>query len=176
MNNERIYENEVRLELLDIFPNAYGSRFEIARLPKNVLEEVSKAIYIKRKIYQNAKKKMIHKDPRIKEDIDKYSRKLISSRFISIESENNIDKEAVRLKYLALSDSLKEERRYKVSHILVKTKYQAQKIKGKINKNNSFQDLAIKYSLDRKTRSKDGNLGYFLFNDLKKNLKILLLI
>ena len=97
VNSERIYENEVKLELLDIFPNAYGSNFEIARLPKNVLEEVSKTIYIKRKIYQEAKKKMIHKDPKIKDDIDKYSKKLVSSRFISIKSKNNINKKALRI-------------------------------------------------------------------------------
>ncbi len=171
INNERIYEDEIKEELLGIFPASDPSTFEVHRLPKNVLEEVSKSIFVKREIYKEAKRKMIHKERKIKEDIDRYSRKLISSRFINLISQEKIDKKQIQLKYLEITDELKEEREYKISHILVKTKYQAQKIKDKIKRKAKFNDLVRKYSLDRKTNRKNGDLGYFFVAKLRGEFK-----
>ncbi len=51
--------------------------------------------------------------------------------------------------------------RVKVSHLLVKTKEEAERILLERNiKNRSFSDLAVKYSLDEKTSEQGGDLGW----------------
>lgn len=51
--------------------------------------------------------------------------------------------------------------RIKVSHILVKTSKEAEQVLTERNlKNRSFSELAIKYSLDEKTREQGGGLGW----------------
>lgn len=54
----------------------------------------------------------------------------------------------------------------RVKHILVKTDKEAQSILGKLKKGEDFDKLAAKYSIDKTSAAKGGDLGYFSHGDL----------
>lgn len=53
------------------------------------------------------------------------------------------------------------EEQVKASHILVETEEEAKEIKGKLDANEDFTELAKEYSIDTSTRENGGSLGYF---------------
>ena len=168
VNDERIYKKDVKEELLSMFPGGDPKTFQVERLPKNVLESVSKSIYVKKKIYNNAKDSAVFHDDAIRDQIHRFSKNLITEKFIDSLLSKRVKKKDVRQRYLEISDNMKDARQYNISHILVKTKYQAGKIVNKLKRRQSFAKLAQRYSIDTKTNRQKGNLGYFALENMKK--------
>jgi parvulin-like peptidyl-prolyl isomerase len=168
VNDERIYRSDIEDELLEIFPTSDPKVFEIDRLPRNVLEFIAKEVFIKRSLYKNAKRAMIDKDRDVRGKIDRYSKKIIREHFIDYTVGKKITPRAARARYIELSDEVRDGREVKISHILVKTKYQAGKVVEKIRKNRSFASMVHKYSLDKRTSSTRGDLGYFKDSNIQK--------
>lgn len=172
VENEIIYENDVKDELSEIFPNSDPATFQISKLPQHVLEPIAKEIYVKNRIYKNAKNSLIHRNDLIRKKIAKYSKKIISEYYINSVLDKKTSQKEINNKYLELSEQAQEEKQYKISHILVKTKYQAERILEKLEKKQSFKILAQKYSIDRKTNRKAGDLGYLSPEKLAKEFLI----
>jgi peptidyl-prolyl cis-trans isomerase C len=175
VNNERIYISDAKEELLDIFPRSNPKTFEVRRLPRNVLEMIAKSVYIKRHIYKEAKRSMLHKDPEIRDSVNRYAKKIIRDQFIDLEVRKKITKDAIRSKYLELSDSAKEDKEFGISHILLKSEYQAKKVTQNLNKKASFSKIAQKYSVDKKTNNRGGDLGYFKEDEVQKEFSDIVL-
>jgi parvulin-like peptidyl-prolyl isomerase len=167
VNNNKIYQSEAREKLADFFPGSNPVSFEIERMPNNVLESISKEIYINKIIYKEAKKYLVHQNKEIKDQIKKFSKDIIISYFVESLVNKNITRKKISEKYLELSELASNSKEYAISHILVRTKGQASVIIKKM-KNRRFNDLAQAYSIDKKTRNKGGNLGYFKDIKIKK--------
>ncbi len=174
VDNERIYENDIKDELLEMFPGSNPKTFEVRRLPQNVLELIAKGVFIKRHIYRDARNNMVHQDAEVRDKINRYSKKTIREHFIDEKIGKKVNKKAIQAKYLELSDKVKEDKEFSIGHILLKTKYQADKVIEKINDKQSFFVLAGKYSLDKKTNKKGGRLGYFKEDKVKKEFSVIL--
>ncbi len=175
VNGKIIHESDIKEELLEIFPNSDPKTFEIEKLPNHVLELISQEIFIKKQIYKNAKRTMIYKDKSVKDKIDKYSKNIINEYYINSILDKKITQQILNDKYLELSEAAKDDQQYKISYILLNTEDQAQKIIEKLQnqenkslENESFFDLAQKYSIDKMTGRKGGNLGYFTLKNIKK--------
>lgn len=170
VNNERIYENEIKDELVDMFPNSDPRTFEVEKLPDSVLELMAKGIYVKKQIYQNAKNAKIDKDKIVKEQIDKYSRRVISEYYLTSIVNKKINNRALSDKYAELADNAEENKQYKISAILLPSQELANEVIAKLKANESFTRLVQKYSLDKE--AKDGDLGYFTVKNIKKEFTI----
>ena len=167
VGNERIYENEIKDELFDMFPNSDPSAFQLEKLPHPVLKLIAKGVFVKKEIYKNAKNAMIDKDKVVQDKIDRYSRRVISEYYLTYVINKQITSRALNDKYAELAAQAQDGTRYRISAILVGSKEEAQNIIAKLKSNTSFDYLAQKYSLDKKSKN-NGDLGYFSLKDIKK--------
>jgi foldase protein PrsA len=93
-------------------------------------------------------------------------RKVISDRVLQEKFEERqirswVFSEELQQEYFNEHRSELAKDKIKVSHILVKTKEEAERILQERNlKNHSFSELAVKYSLDLESRDKGGDLGW----------------
>jgi len=171
VGNERIYENEIKDELLEMFPNSDPSTFELAKLPHPVLELMAKGIFVKKEIYKEAKRAMINKDKTVKAEIDKYSERVISEYYLTSMINKKLTNRALSEKYAELSDQMQDGKQYRISVMLFPTKEAADAIIKRLNSHESFENLVQKNSLNA-LENKNGDLGYLSSKDIKKEFLI----
>lgn len=109
VNDVKIYESDVKDELIEMFPKANPESFQVNALPENVLEMLVKGIYIKKRIYNDATHHMVHKNEEVKKDIERYSKRVTREYYLDLTVRKKITKEALQTKYLEIADQNKEE-------------------------------------------------------------------
>ena len=65
-----------------------------------------------------------------------------------------------------LFNSLKMNESVRASHILVKTEDEAKNVIDRLNKGESFEDLATELSIDTASKDKGGDLDYFSYSEM----------
>lgn len=112
-------------------------------------------------ILQKAKKDGLDKDAAVVSKLDEIKKTLTIEALLKKEVEDKVsftEKEAEEY-YNSHKEEFKDGEKVKVSHIMVKTEKEAVDILDKLDKKESFEKLAKKYSIGP-TASKGGDLGY----------------
>ena len=109
-------------------------------------------------LYQEALRRGLKDDPRIKERIRNLEKEFLADHLLFLEM-----RERIQINEKEIEDYFEEHRReyereYRVKHILLNTREDAEKVK-ELLKSNSFSYIANKYSVDPVT-GKGGDLGY----------------
>jgi len=123
----------------------------------------------KRLLVREAKAKGIKEDQEMKRKIAQFRDELILDRYLQEELKNIkvTDKEAQEY-YQNHKEEFETEKQVRARHILVKEEAQAQKILKELQKGGDFSQLAKKYSIDKATAGKGGELGFFTRKDMVK--------
>jgi len=109
-------------------------------------------------LYQEALRRGFKDDPRIKARIRNLEKEFLADHILFLEM-----RERIQISEKEIEDYFEEHRReyereYRVKHILLNTREEAEKVKGLL-KSNNFSYIANKYSVDPVT-GKGGDLGY----------------
>jgi parvulin-like peptidyl-prolyl isomerase len=169
VNGVKIYQRD--LEEFIYFPESFG---EVGLEPKTeekddgILKTAALEAYVARTIYKMAKKHGVAIDNNVKFLTKKYHEGLTREKFLTESVVGPIKEEDLRERYQQLVNMLKDREERRISHLVVATEEEANRIKNMILRLNNFEAMAEKKSLDKESAANGGSLGYVL----KENISI----
>lgn len=164
-DNEVITVEDYMAELETLPPQLQWAVYHNKDLRAKFLDNVVK----KRLLVRAAKAKGIKEDQEMKKKIAQFRDELILDRYLKEELKNiKVTDEEARKYYQNHKEEFKTEKQVRARHILVKDKAQAQKILKELQNGGDFSKLAQKYSIDKATAAKGGELGFFTRKDMVK--------
>ena len=117
-------------------------------------------------INQAAKRSGLLDDPKILTQAELSTQELIYTLYLQRYIVNNpVKNDEVKSEYEIFINNF-DDREFKASHILLKTKTQAQKIIAKLEENDNFSTLAKESSTDESSKDNGGDLGWFEKRDM----------
>ena len=130
-------------------------------------KEFLNALVHKKLMVQNARKMGLDKDAEVRKKIEalmhEVAERVLVEKLIEREIWNKVvvtDKEA-KAYYDKHKGEFQEKEEVRISHILVATEEEAQKIRQELEKGADFAELAKEKSIDQNTAKQGGDLGYF---------------
>ena len=152
------------------------------RLRQNPLEQVYRPLLervIQIKIVANEGRKLkLQDDPEVKRRLAQVEDRLIQEVFLEKTVTGKISDDAVKAKYDELAKEFKGEEEVRASHIVLKTKAEADAIIAQLQKGADFAKLAKDKSISP-SKETAGDLGYFIpsqaikaFADATSTLKV----
>ncbi len=154
----KITEADLESEMQNL-PDYAQSMFEGKEGKKRFLDEVIK----KEILYQEALKKGLDKSPEFKQKLEEFKKLTLISDLLEKEimSKSSVSEQDMKDYYEKNKADFVATSQIKASHILVKTKEDAQKILERLNNGEKFEALAKEASIDRVSGKNGGELGYF---------------
>lgn len=141
----------------------------ITRLPESIRAAAAKqpaefldSLVSEKLLLMEAETKGIQHDQEVQDLIRQSRDRILVTKLLDdqIGKQTVIEDRAVRAYYDTHSDEFKTPYRLRASHILVRTRDEAQKLLDQIRQGESFEELAKMHSLDP-TGAKGGDIGYF---------------
>lgn len=175
INGQKIFRSEVELRLRDVFEgqDSSGKGPELEKLPKEIVEILVKEVYLEKELTKEALRSDVAKSREVQNKIADAKSKIVRQAYIDSVLKKEITSEKINDKYLELSKELEGKKEYQIFHIVVKTKEEAEKVlkelKGKKG-TSRFAELAKKYSIDRDTAEKGGEIDYTLQDSMIKEI------
>ena len=145
-------------DYLNNIQQLFGQNIDINNLKKEEKELIVNEIVNNKIILETAKKSGVENTEEYKAQVESFKNNLAKELFLNKLISENITEEKIRERYDEVNKILVNKKEYKVKHILVKTKAEIDKVVREL-KNNTFEDLAEKYSIDS-SKSNGGDLGY----------------
>lgn len=176
VNDQKIYKSELQNRLRNAFESQnFGTASEvpdILTLPKEVIEILAKEIYLDRELTKTALKSKAAKTNEFKEKIAEAKDRLVRQAYVNSVLKEKVGDQQIQNKYAELSNNLTGKKEYLISHIVTKTKEEAEKIAQELHSKKApkFADLAKKYSIDQDSVASGGNLGYILEDNMFKEI------
>ena len=174
IGKEKILKSEINNKLQSIFADEQQlvSVPKVESLPKEVLEIVVKEIIIDRELIKLAKKSGFDKDPKIIEKVAIYKDRVLKQSYIDSIIDKEITKEKVSEKYAEITNAISGKKEYQISHIVVKSKEDADKVIAELKSKKApkFSDLAKKYSIEQQSAQSGGDLGFILEDNITKEI------
>lgn len=175
INGQKIFRSEVELRLHDIFEGQDASNQgpELENLPKEIVEVLVKEVYLEKELTKEALKSEISKSREVQDKIVDSKNKILRQAYINSIIKKEVTDEKINDKYLELSKELEGKKEYKIFHIVVKTKEEAEKVLKELKTKkgaNRFADLAKKYSIDKDSSEKGGEIDYTLEDSMIKEI------
>jgi peptidyl-prolyl cis-trans isomerase C len=154
----KITEADLESEMQNL-PDYAQSMFEGKEGKKRFLDEVIK----KEILYQEALKKGLDKGPEFKQKLEEFKKLTLISDLLEKEimSKSGVSEQDMKDYYEKNKADFVATSQIKASHILVKTKEDAQKILERLNNGEKFEALAKEASIDKVSGKNGGELGYF---------------
>ena len=136
----------------------FGQNIDVNNLKKEEKELIVNEIVNNKVILKKAIDSGVENTQEYKEKLEAFKNNLAKELFLEKLVNENIKEEDIRARYDEVNKILENKKEYKVKHILVKTKPEIEKVVREL-KNNTFEDLAEKYSIDT-SKDNGGDLGY----------------
>ncbi|MDR3079069.1 MAG: peptidylprolyl isomerase [Rickettsiales bacterium] len=165
VNGIRIYERDLE-EFKDLARDSYGPEPGQGEMDERTLRAAVLEAYVDRVIYRVAEKYGIAAEEEIKFLTRRYQERLVREKFLSRNIVGSIGEEDLKARYQQLVDMFSDGEERKVSHIVVATEEEADRIRNLILRFNNFETIAEKKSLDRESAANGGSLGYVLKDSL----------
>jgi len=158
IGSRKITENSFKSRMLDV-PTYYRGFLETEGGRRQYLEGiVNESVLV-----ELAEAKGIHRRPEVRERMDAMKDQILLESVVE-----DLKKDQLKVSDEEISEYYEQRREFylhppraSVSHILVGTKTEAQKIYNDIKAGASFSQMAKKHSIDRETAAQGGDLGYF---------------
>ncbi len=167
VNGTKIYEKDIETRLSAIMSYYDLDDLRIDNLTDEEIKATLLEAYLDTKINKLAKKIKLNRDNDLKFLAREYYERLIREKYLQEKIFNNITEEEIRKRYDDLVDNLNGKEERKISHIVVETEDEANRIRSLIlAKRNSFEDLAEKKSLDTESAKNGGCIGYVLKEEI----------
>jgi len=158
INNEEITLEEFNERLKDYPYLAHSGNIDM-EIKKGFLDN----LITRELLYQEALRIGIDKEKETASLIEEMKRRIIVERFFKkeIEEKVNVTPEEIKRFYTENPEEAKSPEEVRASHILLKTREDAETVKKKLKAGSRFDDLAKQYSIDPGSKNKGGDLGYF---------------
>jgi peptidyl-prolyl cis-trans isomerase C len=145
--------------------NEQLKELKFENLDKDQKELVIKEVILQKLLYKEAKKQKLNNEQSYKTAVKNFKKDLLKQNLYKqivnqAQSSENIEKN-----YNELIEKSKNKKDFKISYIAFSSKQQAENIHKKLAKNiSNFATFAKKYSIDKDTGKKGGDIG-FIFED-----------
>ncbi len=176
VNGKKIFKSEIEKKLRSVFDgqNQEIKIPEIDNLPKEVIEILVKEIYLDKELTKEAKRSKTVQTNEIKDQIDEAQNKILRQTYVNSLIKAEVTDKKINDKYVELSNDLAGKKEYLVSHIVTKTKEEAEKLSKDLQAKkvsaNKFSELAKKHSIDQDSSGNGGDLGYILEDNMIKEI------
>lgn len=180
VNNQKIFKSEVERKLRNVFEGqqSFGGQSqdvkipELETLPKEVIEILVKEVYLDKELVKEAKKSKIANSKEIQDKVTDAKNKILRQAYIDSLVKSEVTDQKVSDKYAELSNELTGKKESSISHIVTKSKEDAEKVlkELKAKKGLKFSEAAKKYSIDQDSAEKGGDLGYILEDNMIKEI------
>lgn len=155
INNVKIYENDIKLRL-DSIEEEINKDLKEAILYEAYLDKYFLLKY-KNNIFDKNEIDMIVNDTK---------KKIIKNKFLKRNVLDKITELDLKKKYEENVDYIKKKEERRIFHILVEREEEAERIRKNILRFDNFEYQAEKYSIDKITAIKGGDLGYLLKTEI----------
>lgn len=165
---EKIYYKEIESRL-DFLSNKFNNNnLKLEDLDKEVLKALLLEQYVNKRITDLAKEKDIYVNSDFNFKSKEYYDNLVREKYLNdyVFDYLNNDK-VLKDKYNELLELAKGKEERKISHILVETEDEANRIRNTILRRNNFEYMAKNRSLDTATAINGGSLGYVVREELQ---------
>lgn len=176
VNGKKIFKSEIEKKLRSVFDgqNQEIKIPEVENLPKEVIEILVKEIYLDKELTKEAKKSKVTQTNEIKDQIEEAQNKILRQTYVNSLIQTEVTDKKINDKYVELSNDLAGKKEYLISHIVTKTKEEAEKLlkdlQAKKVSANKFSELAKKHSIDQDSSGNGGDLGYILEDNMIKEI------
>ncbi|HLD76720.1 MAG TPA: peptidylprolyl isomerase [Rickettsiales bacterium] len=179
VGNKKIYKSEISAKISEIFAangSDIGNVLKIENMPAEVIETFSREIYLEKKLVKKAKQVRLNKNPEIRSRLEHEESKILIDAYLNYIIEKNVNDVAIKEKYAELMGNLEGKKEYELSHIVVADEkealvvYQSYSETSVNQKPKKFVELAKKYSIDKESANKKGDLGYILEDNIIKEI------
>lgn len=159
----KINDEEITLadfnERLKEFPSLAHSGDMDIELKKGFLDN----LIARELLYQEALRTGIDKEKEAAGFIEEMKRRIVVDRFFKKEVDEKVSVTAEEVKkfYDENASEAMSPDEVRASHILLKTREEAEMIRKKIKGGSRFEDLAKRHSIDPGSKDRGGDLGYF---------------
>lgn len=177
VDGKDITDTEIK-ERLDFITGGRGGVVDLAAIDNKGLEALAREAAVQRKILKSAYEAGIQNDSVLQDKIKSFVENVYKEKYLETIAKTNISDAKIKELYEELVSKAKKSKQYKVRHILVKDEISASAVKDELKKTN-FADAAKKYSIDKPTAVKGGDLGYVFpeeyvveFADAVRNAKL----
>ena len=140
-------------------PESTRARYESEGGKRQFLEElISREL-----LMQEAKKRGLHRSPSVRYRTQRFEEKLLLDQVMreAVKAQVEVSQEELEEYYASHGAVLPAPDRIEVSQIVSKNIYAARDIKRMLDEGVAFANLAKRYSTDKYTRSKGGELGLY---------------
>lgn len=166
VNGTKVYEKNLETRLSAIIDQYGMNDLKIDDLNDNEIKAVLLEVYLDKRINKLAKKIKLNRDNDIKFLAREYYERLIREKYLQERIFNNIKEEEIQKRYDSLVEALNDKEERKISHILVETEDEANRIRSLALARNNFENLAEKKSLDEESAKNGGCIGYVLKEEI----------
>jgi peptidyl-prolyl cis-trans isomerase C len=158
VNNTTITKEDF-IKKINRLPEWARNRFQNEEGKKQFLEEIIKEEIL----YQEAKKQGLNKDKEFQDKLEEFKKMALIAVLLKkeVEEKAKADTKEVRDFYDKHQDEFKTGLEVRASHVLVSTEAEAKDILKRVLKKESFSELAKKFSKDKGSAKKGGDLGFF---------------
>jgi peptidyl-prolyl cis-trans isomerase C len=159
INGEFVYSSDVEKHMNLMLNDSNKAVFD--KLDKQSKLFVVTELAAQRLILEKAYKEGFKQDAIVNQKVNAFKDEVIKEEFLTRRAKDIITDEKIKERYDQDVAALKGKTQYKASHIVVKTQNEANQIKLALN-SKSFAQLAKERSIDGRTASKGGDLGYLI--------------
>lgn len=160
-----IYDNDIK-ERLNYLSKVKNEDVTLENIDKEILRAVLYEAYIDKMLEKEFYEKKFNKNE-IDLSVNSYKRNLIRESYFKLYVLNDINDSDLKKKYEDLIKDVKDREERKISHIVVDTEEQAERILKSLKRNNNFEYLANKYSTDKISAINGGSLGYLMKGEIE---------
>jgi peptidyl-prolyl cis-trans isomerase C len=158
VNGEGIKASDVDAHWQRLFPGSKAPALET--MPGGIRHNILRAIASERLLLRAAEDADIHKSTSFQQRLQHNRNQLLISEFLAARSADATSERALSRAYLRYVQERKEQTEYRVSHILLESKEEADAIHNRLQQGESFIPLAREYSRDPGSAAQGGDLGY----------------
>ncbi|MBN2432744.1 MAG: peptidyl-prolyl cis-trans isomerase [Acidobacteria bacterium] len=173
-NKRELTDQELVAKIGDRTVTLAEIKAEFARIPPQFVAHFNtpekKEQYVRNLVDRSlfsmeAKAQGYMEQPDVQEKINSYVDRVLYAEFMkNMTQDIQVTEADCRKYYEDHPEEFAEQERIKASHILVKTEEEANQVKAELNQGGDWNELAKKYSSERGTRDRGGDLGYFSRN------------
>ena len=169
VGNTVITEADIEREIKNL-PDFVQKMFEGDSGRERFLEELVK----RELLYQEALKKGLEKDPAYQKKLEDFKKINLVGLLLEkeIETKTKVSDKEIRDYYEKNKEDFAPVSQVSLSHILVNTEKEAQKILERLKKGEDFAQIAKKSSIDTVSAKKGGDLGFFSKGEIPPEFRI----
>ena len=160
----KIYDNDIK-ERLNYLSKVKNEKITLKNIDQEVLKAVLYEAYIDKLLEKEFYNKKFNKDE-IDVSVNSYRKNLIRENYFKFYVLNNIKDSDLEKKYKSLIKNVEDREERKISHIVVETEEEAERILKSLRRNNNFEYLAERYSIDKASAINGGSLGYLMKGEI----------